>query len=171
MSPNNWVKQKVDGGYLYRICDKQNSLQLKEKLDQLITECKGKELNYSNNPKAEQPLYRYANIRKEQLTSAYIIAPSLQNSELDWMQELLVCDSESSVERAILSGFSTGKLARGKIICACKQVGMNDIKDVIEKQSINSVQSLSDCTGAGTGCGSCLPDLDNILAQQLAVAI
>lgn len=166
-----WAKQKVGGGYLYRICDKQNTLQLKEKLDRLLTECKGKELNYSNNPKAEQPLYRYANTRKEQLTSAYIIAPTLQNSELDWMQELLVCDSESSIERAILSGFAAGKLARGKIICACKQVGINDITDAIEKQDISSVQSLSNCTGAGTGCGSCLPDLNNILAEQLAVAV
>lgn len=166
-----WVKQKVGGGYLYRICDKQNSLQLKKELDQLLTKCKGKELNYSNNPKAEQPLYRYANIHKEQLTCAYILAPSLQNSELDWMQELLVCDSESSIERAILSGFAEGKLAQGKIICACKQVGINDITDAIKKQNINSVQLLSDCTGAGTGCGSCIPDLSNILAEQLQLSV
>ena len=60
-----------------------------------------------------------------------------------------------------------GKLAQGKIICACKQVGINTITEAIQDQGCQSIESIKSCTGAGTGCGSCVPEIGNILADYL----
>jgi len=159
-----WVKQKVAGGYLYRIADIISPLALKDKLAALITPG-AKNIDYSTAPDSVQPLYRYANIQGQKVVCAYIVARNLQNQDLDWLQGLLTTNADSSIERAIISGIIEGPLAQGKIICACKQIGINSINEAIKKNKLNSAAEIGKCTGAGTGCGSCLPDIEDLLVD------
>jgi len=53
------------------------------------------------------------------------------------------------------------------IICNCMDVSEHEIVDAIKNKEAVTVQDIMDITGAGTGCGSCIDDLDDILKREL----
>jgi len=53
------------------------------------------------------------------------------------------------------------------IICNCMQVTEHEIVDAIKNKEATNVQDIMDITGAGTGCGSCIDDLEEILKREL----
>ena len=53
------------------------------------------------------------------------------------------------------------------IICHCMDVSEHEIVDAIKNKEAISVQDIMDITGAGTGCGSCIGDLEDILKREL----
>ena len=162
----------MTNGYLYRIADKCTALQLQAKLSILIKSSAGKNVNFSTAENNDTPLYRYANIQKQGVCCAYVIASNLQPQGLDWMQHLLDIKPDTSVERSIISGQMEGKLAQGKIVCACKQVSENSIKDAITAQQSPNSENIGQCTGAGTGCGSCIPDIEQLIeAETLSYSV
>ncbi|MGH1578609.1 molybdopterin-dependent oxidoreductase [Planktotalea sp.] len=50
----------------------------------------------------------------------------------------------------------------GAIVCACHSVGVNTLRAAIDAGA-NSVDALGEITCAGTNCGSCKPELENLL--------
>ena len=158
-----WVKQKIESGYLYRVAEQMTPIQLKEKCHALLQQVTGKNLNYSSSSNSTSPFYRYANIQNQQMQTAYVVGQNLQQQELDWLQGLFEHPVDTTVERSIISGQVEGKLAAGKIICACKQVGINTIKNAIQDNQLTTAQGVSECTGAGTGCGTCMTEVESIL--------
>ena len=162
-----WVKQKVQKGYLYRIADDRSPSQLSEALHKLLQNKQGKTLQFSSSDQTQQMIYRYAFVQHQQIINAYITSEQLTTQSLDWLQSVLDIPLDSSIELALISGMVEGKLAQGKIICACKQVGIHTITDAILEQGCQSIDSIKKCTSAGTGCGSCLPEVENILLDTL----
>ncbi|APX12369.1 nitrate reductase [Tateyamaria omphalii] len=59
----------------------------------------------------------------------------------------------------------------GPTVCACMSVGLNDLRRAVADGAA-SVEALGDCTGAGTNCGACKPELQGLLmpAEPPAVA-
>jgi NAD(P)H-nitrite reductase large subunit len=55
-----------------------------------------------------------------------------------------------------------------KIICNCLKVSEHEIVDAIKNKGAVMLQDIMDITGAGTGCGSCVDDIDEILKRELA---
>ncbi|SNT72813.1 nitrate reductase [Paracoccus seriniphilus] len=53
----------------------------------------------------------------------------------------------------------------GPVVCACLNVGMNTIREAIASGQACSVARVGDCTGAGTNCGSCRPEIAVLLGQ------
>ncbi|HEY7866465.1 MAG TPA: molybdopterin-dependent oxidoreductase [Psychromonas sp.] len=160
-----WIKQKVAAGYLYRLAADINPLELTIKLSNLMRHNSGKTLTNSPSAKSTVPIYRHANIVNQKMQHAYIVGKNLQEQDLDWLQNLLDETVDSSIERTIISGQVEGKLACGKLICACKQVGEKTIKKAITEHKLDSVEAISEHTGAGTGCGSCLGEVETILTD------
>jgi len=60
-----------------------------------------------------------------------------------------------------------GKASAGATICSCFAVGERKIADAV-RQGCSSVQQLGAQLKRGTNCGSCIPELKKILAEQLA---
>jgi NAD(P)H-nitrite reductase large subunit len=54
-----------------------------------------------------------------------------------------------------------------KIICHCMDVSEHEIVDAIKNKEAQTVQDIMDITGAGTACGSCIGDLEDILKREL----
>ena len=52
----------------------------------------------------------------------------------------------------------------GPTLCSCFGVGINTIVSAIESQGLKSVDSIGAALGAGTNCGSCRPEIAQILA-------
>ncbi|PKH01712.1 nitrate reductase [Psychromonas sp. MB-3u-54] len=160
-----WVKQKVAAGYLYRLAAEFPPLEMTIKLSNLMDHNSGKTLTNSPAAKSAAPIYRYANITDQKMQQAYIVGKNLQEQDLDWLQNLLEETVDSSIERSLISGQVEGKLACGKLICACKQVGEKTIKNAIAEQQLDNLKAVSEHTGAGTGCGSCLGEVEAILTD------
>jgi len=53
------------------------------------------------------------------------------------------------------------------IICNCMDVSEHEIVDAIKNKGAIDVQDIMDTTGAGTGCGSCVDDIQEILDREL----
>lgn len=53
----------------------------------------------------------------------------------------------------------------GRTICACFGVGEKTILHTIREQGLNSVESIGQALKAGTGCGSCVPELRRMLGS------
>jgi assimilatory nitrate reductase catalytic subunit len=51
------------------------------------------------------------------------------------------------------------------VVCACLNVGVNTIRGVIDTGQAATVAQVGACTGAGTNCGSCRPEIAVLLAQ------
>ena len=65
-----------------------------------------------------------------------------------------------------LSGLPiSGQPDAGRTVCACMAVGENTIRAAIA-DGASSVQALGTCTGAGTNCGACKPELEALLPPQ-----
>jgi NifU-like protein len=62
-------------------------------------------------------------------------------------------------------GEEVQKVEEGEIICQCFGVTDQKIKRVIKENNLRTVDDVINFTKAGGGCGSCVPDIENILAE------
>jgi NAD(P)H-nitrite reductase large subunit len=53
------------------------------------------------------------------------------------------------------------------IICNCMFISEHEIVDAIKNKGATTVEDIQEITDAGTGCGSCIPDLEEILEREL----
>jgi assimilatory nitrate reductase catalytic subunit len=76
---------------------------------------------------------------------------------------------DDATRMSFLSGMIAGSAApAGRIICTCFQVGIETIRDAIAAEAIGDVRTLGKSVRAGTNCGSCIPELKDILHQSQA---
>lgn len=53
------------------------------------------------------------------------------------------------------------------IICNCMDVSEHEIVYTIRNEEDVNLQDIIDITGAGSGCGSCIGELEEILEREL----
>ena len=53
-------------------------------------------------------------------------------------------------------------------VCLCFGVSERKIRKFCRLQDPQMASQLSECYGAGTGCGSCIPDLERIFNEENA---
>jgi NAD(P)H-nitrite reductase large subunit len=54
---------------------------------------------------------------------------------------------------------------REEIICHCMEITRGEIIDAIKNNSLKTVDEVGDATEAGTVCGSCQDDIEDILKE------
>lgn len=60
------------------------------------------------------------------------------------------------------------KAEEGEIVCQCFGVTDRKLKRVIRENNLHTVDDVTNFTKAGGGCGSCVPDIENILKEVWA---
>ncbi|MEA5006529.1 MAG: (2Fe-2S)-binding protein [Rikenellaceae bacterium] len=50
-------------------------------------------------------------------------------------------------------------------ICHCNGIMKSEIVQAIKEKGLNSVEEVGEGTGAGTICGGCIPDIEDILKE------
>jgi len=81
----------------------------------------------------------------------------------DWLQQQLgktVNPLEILAGRPLAAGED-----KGSILCACMNVGRNQISRFIDKNHNASLQAVCEATGAGTGCGSCRIEVQRMIHE------
>jgi assimilatory nitrate reductase catalytic subunit len=70
---------------------------------------------------------------------------------------------------ALLSGRKAGP-ERGRTVCACFNVGLTAILKAIREDAASDAKQLGQLLRAGTNCGSCVPELKEIIRQETRIA-
>jgi ferredoxin-nitrate reductase len=72
--------------------------------------------------------------------------------------------------RSLLRGGGTQREpVEGRLVCSCNQVGEGNLFRAIA-QGCETMESLCSKTGAGTGCGSCKPEVAALMDRSAALA-
>jgi NifU-like protein len=59
----------------------------------------------------------------------------------------------------------------GKMVCQCFGISDKLIRKVIQENNLKTVEDVTNYTKAGGGCGSCIPDIEDILKEELQATI
>jgi ferredoxin-nitrate reductase len=121
-----------------------------------------------NNPAYEEILlmdlsnhfYKKCIVHNDRLIGAVLMG---DKSEFAEFKSLIEDQTELSDKRQeLLRGQSHAEPVLGKLICSCSQIGEGNLKDRI-LEGTTAFQDLCKITGAGMGCGSCKPEVRDVL--------
>ena len=112
--------------------------------------------------------YKKCIIHQDRLVGAILIG---DKSEFTEFRELIANKIELSEKRlTLLRSGSKAEPVRGRLICSCNNVGIDNLKNRIGV-GCTDLKELCNLTGAGTGCGSCRPEIQNILSDCLSAQL
>jgi assimilatory nitrate reductase catalytic subunit len=117
--------------------------------------------------------YRAADIRDGKLENCLFIAgDQSQLPGRNWLQGLFREQSLDKIQRAcLLAGKSTDKTRdTGPVVCSCFSVGRNTLLKTITEKKLTDVAAIGSCLKAGTNCGSCIPELKELLMSRSAAS-
>lgn len=113
---------------------------------------------------AAQGVYRRAHVFEGRLLAVCFLGATVALPERNWLAGLIGKELSALDRRALLSGRAADPASDvGRIICACFVVGEKTIRKSIATQNLDSVAAIGKCLKAGTNCGSCQPELKQIL--------
>jgi assimilatory nitrate reductase catalytic subunit len=111
--------------------------------------------------------YRAAAFRDGEVDGCLSVGPEPLSAQRAALRQLLASGATMQIEGStpIVPVPDDRWADTGPVICACLGVGMAAIRDAVGAGARN-VAELGRATGAGTNCGSCLPELKRILARE-----
>ncbi|WP_186419266.1 nitrate reductase [Bosea sp. CS1GBMeth4] len=116
----------------------------------------------------ERGLYRCGLIREGRLAAALFLGPDQDAPVWDAVKLAFAGAAIDARQRlALLSGRSLDGVAdQGPIVCACFGVSLAAIRAAFAEGGAVTVEDIGRKLKAGTNCGSCLPEIRRIGAQQ-----
>jgi len=111
--------------------------------------------------------YKKCIVKDDTLKGAILMGDKNEFAEFKRLIEEEIELSEKRDE--LLRGASNTVPLKGKLVCSCSQVGEGNVTDAIAN-GCSDFNTLCSQTGAGMGCGSCKPEVKEILNRQLLVA-
>ena len=118
-------------------------------------------------------VFRYASLVDGRLDACLFLGRTAAAlPERARLAALLGSPIEARQRAALLAGRAAGTVAAeaGPIICACFAVGLAALQDAITGRRLTSVAEIGGALRAGTNCGSCIPELKEILRHAGAAA-
>ncbi|WP_423128206.1 nitrite reductase large subunit NirB [Gaoshiqia sp. Z1-71] len=95
------------------------------------------------------------NLLKQVVTNKMVLPPNPENFILG------VRNGEGA------AGISVADLPDSANICSCENISKGAILNAIENEGAEAVPLIKKCTKAGTGCGGCMPMLDDLLTVYM----
>ncbi len=113
--------------------------------------------------------YRCVAVRDGEIAGMIFIARAPVAAARAWLCEQFA--QEGAIPLALLAG-RPPRTCRdpGRKICVCLNVGANIILDAIADKKLNTADAVGAATGAGTGCGSCKPEIERLLNDPALAA-
>ncbi len=110
--------------------------------------------------------YKKCIIHNDRLIGAILIGDKNEFLEFKNLIEGKIELSEKRLQ--LLRSGNAAAPVKGKTVCSCNNVGRGNIEDVIANGCKDLVQ-LCQLTGAGMGCGSCRPEVKEILEKATGI--
>lgn len=162
-----WVRARGAGYYRYEIAGDQSPQDWPGWSRDLLC-ASDDDINWIEYLDASRRHYRGVRLVGKTVESCIFIAPSHELPPRSWLASLFQSPTLSDAERRhLLAGRPADhQQETGPVVCACFGVGQQTLIDAISKDGLNSVAAIGDKLKAGTNCGSCIPELKALLAQQ-----
>lgn len=109
--------------------------------------------------------YKKCIVKDDMLKGAILMGDKNEFAEFKRLIEEEIELSEKRNE--LLRGATNTVPLKGKLVCSCSQVGEGNIVEAIQN-GCTEFSKLCSETGGGLGCGSCKPEIKDILNSQLA---
>jgi assimilatory nitrate reductase catalytic subunit len=111
---------------------------------------------------------RAALLSDDRLKACVHLSPRADLPSRTWLATLFARDRIGDADRAgLLMGRPADPRAdTGPVVCSCFGVGRNTIREAITTQRLATPGGVGQATRAGTNCGSCLPEIRILLAEQ-----
>ena len=111
--------------------------------------------------------YKKCIIHQDRLVGAILVGDKEEFREFrDWITNRIEL-SEKRLQ--LLRSGAKSEPVLGKLVCTCNNVGSGNLQQKIAGGCAD-LAALCSVTGAGTGCGSCRPEVKRILEEALAAA-
>ncbi|WP_298765284.1 nitrate reductase [uncultured Polaribacter sp.] len=112
-----------------------------------------------------QKYYKKCIIKDDKLVGAILMGDKKEFAEFKTLieDEIELADKREAILRSNKSSVPV----KGKLVCTCSQIGEGNLEEEIEK-GCTDFNTLCKLTGAGLGCGSCKPEIKDILKMNLA---
>ena len=160
-----WSRVALTGGCGYLLASNETSDIWRDWAQQFAADAELAE--YSDAPR---DTYRVAAFKNGRLQACLFVGPADAAPQWDAVKALFESEGlEEHQRRVLLSGKSADGLGScGPVVCACFGVPLNAIREAVVSGAACDVASIGKALRAGTNCGSCLPELKKIVAQELA---
>jgi assimilatory nitrate reductase catalytic subunit len=112
--------------------------------------------------------FRAAVFDGERLIGALFVSPQpVAVSRSDYSAKLASNFATASDCMQLLAGRNgSAQPDRGPIVCACFEIGLNEIAAAVTDGRCMSVTAVGDALKAGTNCGSCRPEIGRIINER-----
>jgi ferredoxin-nitrate reductase len=111
--------------------------------------------------------YKKCIIKDDRLVGAILIGDKSEFAEFKSLIEDKIELSERRMQ--LLRSGKKSDPVLGKLVCSCNQVGEGNLTKLVE-DGCHTLNSLCQRSGAGMGCGSCKPEIQQILKGSLVKA-
>ncbi|WP_027857604.1 nitrate reductase [Marinobacterium jannaschii] len=157
LATDYWARIPQPYSQAYRLAGKQHVADWPEYCRELL----GTPDLTLEDPAAGQ--FRAAALEDGQLAWLLLILPFDQFPELGWLDSLFAGEQlDSDHLRYLLSATACDQPDSGAMVCSCFQVGSRAIEGAIA-EGCSDVEALGDKLACGTNCGSCIPELQQLL--------
>jgi assimilatory nitrate reductase catalytic subunit len=168
VSADYWAIAPVDGGWRLElagltVCDTAELLQ-----HVLPSTAAGMRADLINYQDAAEGDARTVAFKDGLVTGALYVSSKPLAIARSWLAEQLsVTEQDGSLRAQLLAGrsLSPGK-DRGAIVCACFNVGQNEIAAAVRDNGCRTVAAVGTALKAGTNCGSCRSEIARIIAVE-----
>jgi assimilatory nitrate reductase catalytic subunit len=115
-------------------------------------------------------VYRTAVLEAGRLQAVLFLGPDPKLPSPEWLASRFALDAVPAAERRdLLAGVpAAGAADEGPVVCVCFQVGARRIEAAAAAGS-RSVETIGRALGAGTNCGSCIPEIRRLIAPRALV--
>ena len=119
---------------------------------------------------ASRGVWRFAALREGRLVAClYLTSREAALPSHQALEALLAGPVSDGSRRSVLAGGGPVR-ATEKTVCACFSVGLDTLRSAVAGQRMTTVAEIGAALRAGTNCGSCIPELKEILRDQLVPA-
>ena len=160
-----WTRAKVESGYLYELAD--TAPDAAERWRALLAAAGTDDLIESTDTR--RGALRIAHIADGVVRGCLFAGPPGSLPPREWMLERFASPTAIAADErpTLLSGRAAGAAEeRGRIVCSCFSVGINGIVAALRSQTAVDVPSIGHLLRAGTNCGSCIPELKTLVAEN-----
>ncbi|MDH5389221.1 MAG: molybdopterin-dependent oxidoreductase [Gammaproteobacteria bacterium] len=161
-----WARSRRQGLWHYELAGNQMADDWANYARQLLcSDAQGVE--WSEFFDSSKQTYRGARFIDGQLDSCAFIGTGYHLPPRDWLIELFSKDIVDRQERMrVLSGTpGVGQEDAGKIVCSCFSVGRNTLCKKIKQMKLTTPEQIGEHLQAGTNCGSCMPELRELIVE------
>jgi assimilatory nitrate reductase catalytic subunit len=169
----HWSRRPINGGFEFALSGTMPLdalLPSETALRTLLTLSPSAEIVSYSDPK--NAVFRHAGIVEGVLESCvFFDQPHAVFPQANEARALLGTALSPEARLSLLAGFKGVEKPTETMICSCFGVDENTLRECIHSRGLHDVSGIGRALRAGTNCGSCLPELQRLLASASRPAV